>query len=737
MDNYDIVIEKTVKDLFRSSTLVQIKKYKLSKETLIQKKEEELKKMILDKYPVLIDSINSLQQISMNLNDLKDIRKNFKSNITRLEELEYNSKDAFIYNIVDEDSESEIYDIEEDLDKCYDMLNSGELESLIIKLIRLKGSDINKYDSILVDLMEVLMKKFFEVSIYNEKEEIEFYVFAFFSIFYLINDTDMLNYLQFYLKLENDVNVAAIYNDIIGSNGNESKDNLEQYSLIMSFNVIIKISLLKISKNLADLGGNAVNDNDYILLYRNIYFMIFLLTKLTSSNDYVVDSEDEGLKFSNKFTLNDMLSYIQTIFSINEIRIASVRHSSINEFIEFITNETSKLTFSHLEIRKLLAFCDQLYSNTATLRMDEEIRDYRLFDITLGDNLLKVVNKLITTEFDKFNNPSIRVEEIKLNNLIVELDRTKDNSFIHKVQNILVTALNEFLVRRTKGVMFTNTVVLYLFQTDIKHLILKFSDEEIKKEFEILSEEYIHNQYDMLEDYMKEINELLELESYEDVLEEGFTNTLNELTTFLKHHYKFHTIDIGYSETHTVKHKLLNIIIANFKNTYDSVKNRLYNKKIINDLDLLITISRRYYQTDITIEGIDGGNDNIRHKIVTFFGSDLDIDIDSQVTNFWTVPNFKQRDPIPFDKKLNNFIIGYKKTRCSDKQEVSLRSTKLLEFKIETNNLSINQNAVPLKKETQRQVDQMTTNVKSYFSFFQDKLTQGVNNIQNYVNKDS
>ena len=85
MDNYDVVIEKTVRDLFKSSKLNQIKKFKILKDTEIHKKDEDLRNLILERYPILIQSISALEKISLNVSDLHSIRKNLGVNVTKIQ----------------------------------------------------------------------------------------------------------------------------------------------------------------------------------------------------------------------------------------------------------------------------------------------------------------------------------------------------------------------------------------------------------------------------------------------------------------------------------------------------------------------------------------------------------------------------------------------------------------------------------------------------------------------------
>lgn len=81
MENYEVVLAKTVRDLFKSTPLNQIRKYKQNKEKEILKKEDEIKSLILEKYPLLIQSINSFEQISNHLTDLQEIRKVLAKNV--------------------------------------------------------------------------------------------------------------------------------------------------------------------------------------------------------------------------------------------------------------------------------------------------------------------------------------------------------------------------------------------------------------------------------------------------------------------------------------------------------------------------------------------------------------------------------------------------------------------------------------------------------------------------------
>ena len=84
MEDYDEVVIKTVRDLFRSYPLIQIKKYMMTKEGEINDKDSELKSLILDKYTSLTHGFNGLETISTNLESLEKTRKEFSEKWIKL-----------------------------------------------------------------------------------------------------------------------------------------------------------------------------------------------------------------------------------------------------------------------------------------------------------------------------------------------------------------------------------------------------------------------------------------------------------------------------------------------------------------------------------------------------------------------------------------------------------------------------------------------------------------------------
>ena len=96
MEDYDEVVIKTVRDLFRSYPLIQIKKYMMTKEGEINEKDSELKSLILEKYTSLTHGFNGLENISKNLQSLVDTRKEFTE---KMDQIDFSKLELALQNI--------------------------------------------------------------------------------------------------------------------------------------------------------------------------------------------------------------------------------------------------------------------------------------------------------------------------------------------------------------------------------------------------------------------------------------------------------------------------------------------------------------------------------------------------------------------------------------------------------------------------------------------------------------
>ena len=180
MENYDEVVIKTVRDLFRSYPLIQIKKYMMSKEGDISDKDNELKTLILEKYTSLTNGIEGLEKMSLNLNSLENIRTEFTKKVN---EIDFEQIENALANIsFDNDflvnlKINNFFNFEEKKEKIELFLKEKKFEEIIKEMIIIKdniNSDKNnnkkseninieeKYYFYLVDLVEEIMNKMIE-----------------------------------------------------------------------------------------------------------------------------------------------------------------------------------------------------------------------------------------------------------------------------------------------------------------------------------------------------------------------------------------------------------------------------------------------------------------------------------------------------------------------------------------------------------------------------------------------
>ena len=181
MENYDEVVIKTVRDLFRSYPLVQIKKYMMTKEGEINDKDNELKTLILDKYTSLTHGFNGLEKISDNLESLINTKKEFieKMNLIDFSKIELSLKNIPLsneLNYIIKDKEN--FDFDDINEKIENLLKEKNYNKSIDEMIILKKyldnnkNDFNnyninlkeKYYFLLVELVEGILNKMIEDS---------------------------------------------------------------------------------------------------------------------------------------------------------------------------------------------------------------------------------------------------------------------------------------------------------------------------------------------------------------------------------------------------------------------------------------------------------------------------------------------------------------------------------------------------------------------------------------------
>ena len=314
MENYDEVVIKTVRDLFRSYPLVQIKKYMMTKEGEINDKDNELKTLILDKYTSLTRGFNGLEKISDNLESLINTKKEFieKMNLIDFSKIELSLKNIPLsneLNYIIKDKEN--FDFDDINEKIENLLKEKNYNKSIDEMIILKKyldnnkNDFNnyninlkeKYYFLLVELVEGILNKMIEDS--DICGNIEQYKSLLDNIYLnLIKDQyeESMEYLimiELYLKILYDKNIKKIIEDYFSF---FKEDNPNNFSL----NILLKILLLKISQILYDISTISVDllFNDTMI---DKYYSIYETLKCIK---LICDKYCHNKESNNKIDLN-------------------------------------------------------------------------------------------------------------------------------------------------------------------------------------------------------------------------------------------------------------------------------------------------------------------------------------------------------------------------------------------------------------------------------------------------
>ena len=416
MENYDEVVIKTVRDLFRSYPLVQIKKYMMTKEGEINDKDNELKTLILDKYTSLTHGFNGLEKISDNLESLINTKKEFieKMNLIDFSKIELSLKNITLsneLNYIIKDKEN--FDFDDINDKIENLLKEKNYNKSIDEMIILKKyldnnkNDFNnyninlkeKYYFLLVELVEGILNKMIEDS--DICGNIEQYKSLLDNIYLnLIKDQyeESMEYLimiELYLKILYDKNIKKIIEDYFSF---FKEDNPNNFSL----NILLKILLLKISQILYDISIISID-----LLFNDImidkYYSIYETLKCIK---LICDKYCDKRESNNQIDLNNFYSFVKSEIdkNMNSLLIIPKNsfqklylHNAINFWNKlFIKNEQIEKEYNDLNLLLLI------YINKAKEQISN-ITSYmlKLYSIDNLNNLkLLLKNKDIKNEND-------------------------------------------------------------------------------------------------------------------------------------------------------------------------------------------------------------------------------------------------------------------------------------------------------------------------------------------------
>ena len=741
MEDYDEVVIKTVRDLFRSYPLIQIKKYMMTKEGEINEKDSELKSLILEKYTSLTHGFNGLENISKNLQSLVDTRKEFTE---KMDQIDFSKLELALQNIPFGNELNDIikdknnFDFDEINEKIDRYIKEKNHDKSIDEMINFKkyidnnknefnDDDINlkeKYYFLLVELVEGVLNKMIEDS--NICSNIEQYKTLLDKINEnLIKDKyeECMEYLlmiELYLKISCDKNIRKIMEDYFSFFNNDDKN-------CFSINILLKILFLKISQILYDISIIPIESlfNDSIVeKYYSIYETVICI-KLICDKYCINDN------IKNKTDLNKFYSFIKSEIDKNMNSLLIIPKNSFQKLYLyntinlwnklFIKNDINEPIVNGLHLIEFLYLDKSIEQiSNITTYMLKQYSINNLFNLKL---LLK--NKNIKNEND------IYLSIVELNKIddkkeykqkYMSILQNKLNQFFSGINNIVIEEPNDN--KNNKQIEYMNIIIQIITSEELLKIFNDFKFNDIIQIIKELIGKNQMNDYLKIKNYINDtfkLELLLELYLDEEQIkkynENGISESLNQLIETLYEYEikeKEHKINI-YLNIIEVYEQILQNFYSNIENDLKSL-----NKIFINDIFILYNININIEENqgnkmksllelvqnifNIDIENINKNINDYKnyHILNEFFSSNVYInkkpeflfDINKYVNN---KPKKIEYLPI-YSNKMHVHMLNKSKIDYSERENNEISTCYIYDYGIEENYLSIRQDN-PIKSE--------------------------------------
>ena len=730
MEDYDEVVIKTVRDLFRSYPLVQIKKYMMTKEGEINDKDNELKSLILDKYTSLTHGFNGLEKISNNIQSLENTRKEFTE---KMDQIDFGKLDLSLQNIPFGNDLNDIiknkdeFNFDEINDKIEKFLTEKKYEKSIDEMIILKkylshnknefnDDGINmkqKYYFLLVELVEGVLNKMIEDN--NICNNIEQYKNILDNIYEnLIKDNyeESMEYLimaELYLKISYDKNIKKIIEEYFNFLNTDNKN-------FFSINILIKILFLKISQILYDISTIPIEllfHDSMLEKYFNIYETVMCIKLICDK--YCINNNQ-----NIKIDLNNFYTFIKTEIGKNMNSLLIIPKNSFQKiylfntinfwnklFIKSDSNESGLNNIKLLEFLFMDKSIEQISNITSYMLKQYSINNLFNLKLLLKNKNIKNENDiyLSISELNKINNDKIYKSKY------ISIIQDKYFQFFNTINNSLTEEQNE-----NNKIEYMNIIIKIITYDELLKIFNEFKFDDIIKIINELISKNQMNDYLKIKNYINDtfklelIVELYldndEIKKYED---KSISESLNQLIEIL--------YDYEINEKEHKNNIYINIINAYnniLQNFYSNIDNDLknVNKIFINDVFILYNIKKEINKGNeiktllelvqnifnIDIENIDNQNINEyqSYKILNnFFTTNDYINNKPEFSfNINKYINTKQKKveylPI-YSNKMHVHMLNKSKIDYSERENNEISTCFIYDYSIEENYLSIRQ----------------------------------------------
>ena len=717
MDEYDLIVERTVRDLFKSNQLIQIKKYKMNKEKEINDKDDDLKELILQKYSDLTESINGLEKISNNLKELEEIRVQLGDNLSNidLDKIENILKGIkFDINFISEEENNNDDIIDEKIDECYQLLKTKEYQQIINELktikLNLKEEKHEDYNFLVIDLTEEIMKNFIEEKNLINNLEIYKNLFEQIDENIFLNDESKneLQLSEFYLKINNDEGINQIFHQLSIGKGT------------FSTNIIIKLLILNITKNLVLIS----QERDYNFIKeenKNLIMKIYqmLITIVMIINQYIINNENkkEIVERINEFIqlmISQIKSNIDSMFvldnSVDDIKIKT------NQLISFWTEIKNDIKDNISE--KELNIINFMKDNNI---ISNEEFFYFLFLNKAIDQVSNIVSRYIkkysSSNFKTILSFQIKKENFKFENefysIIKKISSLENDIYKEKLIQIifsqLETFLNNFLesINQNKvSIDYFNFMMKILSYDDLNIVIKELKRNTLLETINKILEIYVKNNFSKIEQFINNtFKNYLKYENYSNPEQETNDNikcseSLKEMILYI---YSFEIKEEKYK---LQIYNLLYDVYEKFIQSFSSVNKNLYidlfilkyikiqnNIGEIKDFNQIISLIESRTQNNFNFEeekikDIIGYNElNDFFNKINYYDKNISFPVQN---NFIKEKNkFKKEQIMVTTSRLNPLFLNRRKVNYNYSDNSKNTTSKILEHRIDESYLSL------------------------------------------------
>ena len=732
MEDYEEVVIKTVRDLFRSYPLIQIKKYMMTKEGEINDKDSELKSLILDKYTSLTHGFNGLEKISTNLESLENTRKEFSEKIDQIDfsKIELSLQNIPFNNdltdIINEKGNLGLDDINEKIEVY---LKEKKYNESIDEMILYKNyidnnkdgfNNLNinlkeKYYFLLVELVEGVLNKMIEDN--NICNNIEKYKILLDNIYEnLIKEQyeECMEYLimiELYLKICYDKNIKKIMDEFFSF---LKEDNNNFFSL----NILFKMLFLKISQILYDISITPIEllFNDVMIeKYYNIYETVMCIKLISDKYCY-------NNNINNKIELTKFYSFIKSEINKNMNSLLIIPKNSIQKLYLyntiyfwnklFLKNNSNEPKINNLNLLEYLYLDKSIEQiSNITSYMLKQYSFNNLFNLKL---LLK--NKDIKRENDIYLSLSevnkINDEKIYKKNFISIL-QNKLYQFFLNMNNIEKN--DKFNNDNNNKIEYMNIIIKIITYDEIIKMIKQFQLNNILQIINELIEKNQMNDFLKIQNYINDIFKLelkfelfLDDEQIKKYEENKVSEALNQLIETLYEYEikgKEHKINIYLN--------IIDVYEQVLKNSFINEKNDLnnFNKVFVNDIFILSNININQNKDDKIINLINFINNSFKIDIKSIRKNINDFKDFKIINNFFETDDYINKN-IQFEFDINKYInnkqkkveylpiysnkmhvhmLNKSKIDYSGRENNEISTCYIYDYRIEENYLSIRQ----------------------------------------------